>query len=149
MKSWPSDSYSTGFHPIPDSEAEPAAGEQVDLGRLLGDERCLALGEDHDAGGEFERRARREEAEQHERLVELGVDVIRAVPVLIDLRIRAQDVVVGDQVCVPELLDSPAVGADGRDVRPDLGLWKHDSDPHRTEVLQAPERTGSDGAAGG
>ena len=54
----------------PDAEPEPAAGEQVDLGGLLGHERGLALRQDDDAGDQLERRHRGQVAEHHERLVE-------------------------------------------------------------------------------
>ena len=87
-----------------DAEAEPAAGEQVDLGRLLGDERGLALRQDDDPGDELELRARGEVAEQHERLVERRVHVVRARPGGWAVRIGAEHVVVGEQVGEPELL---------------------------------------------
>ena len=59
-----------------DAEPEPAVGEQIDLGGLLGDERRLALRQDDDARDELERRDRGEVAEQHERLVERRIDVV-------------------------------------------------------------------------
>jgi hypothetical protein len=40
------------------TQPQPAAGEDVDLCRLFGDERRLALGEDENAGDEFGRRCR-------------------------------------------------------------------------------------------
>ena len=52
--SMPSASYSTAFQPMPDAEAEASAGQHVDLGGLLGDERGLALGQDDDAGDQLE-----------------------------------------------------------------------------------------------
>ncbi len=79
-KSSPSASYSSGFQPTPSAEPQAAAGEHVDLGRLLRRERGLALREDDDARHELDLpRARREEAEEHERLVErLGGVVVLA-----------------------------------------------------------------------
>ena len=56
--------------------------QQVDLGRLLGDQCGLALREDDDAGDELERGESGEVAEEHERLVERRVHVIGAVPAL-------------------------------------------------------------------
>ena len=89
----------------PDAEPEPSLGQQVDLGGLLGDERRLALGQDDHAGDQLERGARGEVAEQHERLVERRVHVVRAVPRRVRLGIGAEHVVVGEQVGEPELLD--------------------------------------------
>ena len=114
----------------PDAQAEPAVGEEVDGGRLLGDERGLALRQDDDAGDELQRRDRREVAEQHERLVKRGVDVVGAGPRRVDLGIRAEHVVVGQQVREAELLDPLRVGADGSPVGADLGLGKDDTDLH-------------------
>ena len=54
----------------PDAEPEPAAAQHVEAGRLLGDERRLALRQDQHAGREAElRRAAGEIAEQDERVV--------------------------------------------------------------------------------
>ena len=46
VKSLPSASYSTGFHPDGDSQPEPAFGQQVDFGGLFGHQRGLTLRED-------------------------------------------------------------------------------------------------------
>ena len=46
------------LHPVPPdahAEAQPAAREQVELSRLLGDEHGLALRQDQDAGDQLER----------------------------------------------------------------------------------------------
>ena len=69
----PSASYSTAFQPSPTPRRNRPSREQVDLGRLLGHERGLALRQDDDAGHQLERRDRGEVAEQHERLVERRV----------------------------------------------------------------------------
>ena len=55
----------------PDAEPEPAAAQDIESGRLLGDKHRLALRQDQDAGREPELlRAAGEIAEQHERVVE-------------------------------------------------------------------------------
>ena len=66
----------------PDAEPEAPAGEDVDLGRLLGDERGLPLRQDEHAGDELEpRRDRGEVAEEDEDLVELVLGRVRPGPV--------------------------------------------------------------------
>src|SRR4029450_572819 len=56
---------------LPDAEAKPAAGEEVDLDGLLREERRLALRGDHDPRRELGRRGgRREVAAEDEGLVE-------------------------------------------------------------------------------
>ena len=55
----PSASYSTGFQPMPRPRRKRAAGEHVDLRRLLREQRRLPLRRDDDAGDELEARARR------------------------------------------------------------------------------------------
>src|SRR5262249_11353794 len=57
--------------PDADTKSEAAVREQVDLGRLLRDQRRLPLGENEDGGDELQRAGyRRDETEEHERLVE-------------------------------------------------------------------------------
>jgi len=54
----------------PDAEAEPAAAQHIERGRLLCDENGLALRQDQHAGRKAElARASGEKAEQHERVV--------------------------------------------------------------------------------
>ena len=105
MKSSLSASYSIQLRPTPDAEAQPAAGEQVELGRLLGHEHRLALRQDQDAGDQLEALGdRAEEAEQHERLVVRhvgGVDLLAPRPV----GVAADDVLGGEQVVEAGALD--------------------------------------------
>ena len=49
--------------PEADPQADPAVGQQIDLGGLLGDERGLPLGQENHAGHKFQARARGEVAE--------------------------------------------------------------------------------------
>ncbi len=88
----------------PDPEAEAAAGQQVDLRGLLGDERGLALREDDDAGHQLDRGDRGEVAEHHERLVEGRVHVVGALPRRVHQRVGADHVVVGQDVREAELV---------------------------------------------
>ncbi len=115
------------LHRVPaqaDPEAEVAIGQQVDLGGLLGDQRRLALRQDDDAGDELKRDQRGKVAERDERLVESRVDVIRPGPRLVNGRVRAEHVVVGENVGEAELLHPLAVGAYSAAIGSDLGLRK-------------------------
>src|SRR4051812_7062566 len=79
-----------------DAEAQTLAGEDVDLGRLLGYEGCLALRQDDDAGNELNRPGDRAEiGEEDERLVEAAFVRVAAPPALGAVRgVGAEDVVV-------------------------------------------------------
>ena len=96
--------------PVPadaDTEAEPSAGQQVDVGRLPRNERSLALREDEDAGGEADPLGDAGQVgEHHEWVVEriaLGVGALeRRRPTLVH---GPQHVVVGQQVVEAEVLD--------------------------------------------
>ncbi len=117
--------------PDPDAEPEPAARQHVDLGRLLGDERGLALREHQHARHEFELGDRGEEPEQHEDLVERGLGVVRTAPVGPPSQAGAEDVVVGHQereaarFCCPHEVDDVAR------IVTDLGLGEGHADLHR------------------
>src|SRR5205085_8453377 len=84
--------------PEADAQAETTAAEKVDLGRLLGDQGGLALGEDDDAGHQLDRGDRGQIAEEHQRLVKGGADVVGTGPAPVDGGVGAEDVVVGEQV---------------------------------------------------
>src|SRR5262249_38659699 len=112
--------------PDADAEAEATAGEQIDLGRLLRGEDRLTLREDDDAGHELHRRDPGEVAEQHERLLERRLHVVRAGPASMYLRVGADDVVVGEDVGETELLDRLAVRPHRADVAAELGLREDD-----------------------
>jgi hypothetical protein len=113
-----------------DTEPEPAAGEKVDFGRLLGDQGRLPLRENDDPGDELQRCESGQVAEEHERLVEGRVEVVGARPSLVDGRVGPHHVVVGDDVGVTELFHPGPVGAHGAGVTADLGLGEHDADLH-------------------
>ena len=65
--------------------------------------------------------------------MELRVDVVGAGPALVDRRVGADDVVVGEQMVIPQLLHALPVGADGTHVGADLGLREDDADPHHEQ----------------
>src|SRR5262249_10917239 len=112
------------LHGVPadaDAEAEPPAGEDVDLRRLLGDERGLALGQDDDASDELDAPGDRgAETEQNERLVERVLVGELAVPASRPIGIGADDAVEGEDVGVAHGLDGLRVVADHRRILPDL-----------------------------
>src|SRR5207248_7810675 len=83
-----------------------------------------------DPGHELEGRDRGQVPEQHEGLVEGGSDVVGAGPAAVDLRVRADDVVVRKHVAETERFDSLAIRAHGADVAAELGLREHDTDSH-------------------
>jgi hypothetical protein len=112
------------------AQAQAAAGEQVDLGGLLGDQGGLALGQDDDAGDQLQPGQGGQVAEQHHGLVERGGDVVGAGVAGVPGRVGAEDVLVGEQVSEAEVLDALGVGADGARVGADLGLGEDDTDLH-------------------
>src|SRR2546423_2241500 len=116
-----------------DRNAEPqaAAREDIDGGRLLRDERRLALRKDDDAARKPEARGGRgEEAEQHERLVKRVAMRVRPLPAAGPLRIRAQHVIEREEVRVTHLLRRLRKSAYGSGVVADLRLREDDADVH-------------------
>ena len=90
-----------GVPPEPDAQAQPAAAEHVERGGLLGDHGGLALGKDKDARGKLDaQRDGGHVTEEHERFQERGLVRIRPGPAARPIRIRPQDVIIGDDVSV-------------------------------------------------
>ncbi len=114
----------------PEPEPEAAAAEQVDLGRLLGEQRRLALGPDQDGGREGEVRAAGQVREHRQRLAEGVVDRVGTAEIAVHRRVRAEHVVVGRQVGVAEVRDRLSQGADCAPVAAHLGLGEDDADVH-------------------
>ena len=88
------------LHLVPaDADAEPelAAGQHVDLRRLLGHEHGLALREDEHAGYQLEVGDRGEVSEQREHLVERRLRRVRAAPVRPGRHVGPDHVVVRHQ----------------------------------------------------
>ena len=114
-----------------DAQAEPATAEKIDFGRLLRDQRRLALRQDDDPGDELERSGDRGEvAIHHERLVECGVHVVGAVPTLVHPGVRADDVVIDEDVAEAELLHAFAVRAHRARVATEFRLRERHSNSH-------------------
>src|SRR5262249_32215540 len=114
-----------------DAQAEPSAREHVHGGRLLGDERGLALRQDHDAGHQLGApRDPRAESEEDEGLVERVLVGVLAAPAARPVGGRADDAVASPHGRVAHRLDGLGVVADRRRIPADLGLRKHDADLH-------------------
>jgi hypothetical protein len=115
-----------------DPQPQPPARHEVDIGCLPGDEHGLALREDQDPGHQLDLPGRRgEEGEGRERVVErvplgVGAPDLGERPV-----VCPDDVVVEDQVPVPELLRGDGEPAQGRRVTTELDLRADHADPHR------------------
>ena len=62
--------------------------------------------------------------------MEGGPDVVGAGPTAVDVRIRADDVVVRKHMGEAEGVDSLAVRPHGPDIPSELGLREHDTDSH-------------------
>ena len=108
---------------LTDAEAELPAGEDVDLGSLLRDERGRPLSHDQDAGDEPElRRDGREVAEEHERLVERVLCSVDTLEPWMTRTIGAEHVVVRKHVFVAEVLRGLRVGANAGRIGPDLDV---------------------------
>ena len=114
-----------------DPQPQAAPGQDVDLGRLLGDQRGLALGGYQDARYELDPlREAGQVPEEHHGLVEhVGVPV-RAVPTRAAAGVGAEHVVVDEQVLVTHILDGLGVVFDRRRVGAYLGLGEDHSDTH-------------------
>ena len=127
------------------AEHEPPAREQVDLRRLLRDERRLPLRQHEHACHELDGgREAREVAEQDERLVERRLVRVRRrdrapvrpqpgageLALLGPLWVRAEDVVVGDEAGVARALGRLREIADRDRVAADLVGWEDDADLH-------------------
>ncbi len=120
-----------GVPPEPDAQAQPPAAEHVERGGLLGDHGGLALGKDEDARGKLDaQRDGGHVTEEHERFQERGLVGVRPGPAARPIRIRPQDVIVGDDVTVAGRLSRLREIAHGDWIVPELGLWEDDADAH-------------------
>ena len=114
-----------------DTETQPAAAEQIDLGRLLGDQRGLSLRQDDDAGDELQLLGHGGEVAVHdERLVKCRVHVVGAIPALVNLRIGADDVVVDENVAETQFLDPLAVRAHSAWISAEFRLRERHANSH-------------------
>ena len=116
----------------PDSEAKPAAGQEVNIGSLACHERSLALREDQDAGGEADPLGDGGQVGEHyERVVERVVLGVRARQRTGSIGMNGTEhVVVGEEVVKTEVLDrSPNSPNRGR-ISPKFVLRVHDAYLH-------------------
>src|SRR5262249_19246901 len=123
--------------PEADTEPEVPAGEDVDLGRLLGDERGLPLRKHEHPRDQLERGHHRGQvSEEDEDLVELVLRRIRTGPVRSPGNVGAEHVVVREQVVVPELFGRLGEGMDATRVGSDLGLRENGADAHARIITE-------------
>ena len=106
-KSCPRASYSTWLQPTPTPSAEPAAGQEIDIGCLPCHQRGLALREDQDPGGEPDPFGDAGQIGEHdERVVERVVLGVRAGQRRCAIGVHsAEHVVIGEEVVKAEVLD--------------------------------------------
>ena len=123
-----------------DSEAQPAAAQHVDLGRLLGHQRRLPLREDEDAGGQREPAGDgREVGHQRQRFVDHGLVRVRGERWMgMEPGIGAQDVVGHEEMVEAHRLDVPDEPTDRLDVGPALRLGEDHADFHESRVAAYP-----------
>ncbi len=105
----------------PDAEAKAALAQRVQAGRLLGDQRRLALRQDQHAGGKAQLlRDAGQEGEQHERVVIGGGGRADAATAVILVGVAAQHMVGRHEIIVAQPLDGLGVvaqdGGAGADV---------------------------------
>ena len=116
-----------------DAEARAPAAEDVELGRLLGDQRGLALRQDEDRGGELDALGdRRQVGEEQERFMEHPLPRVELRPRGTARDARAEHVVDRGQVVEPEPFHRLDVVPDDGRIGPDLGLRKDRSHSHRS-----------------
>ena len=122
------------LHPVAtdaDAEPQPPAAEQVECRGLLGDQHRLALWQEQHRRHQTEpRRARGDERQQRERLVDrhvVRVDALTARPI----GVAADDMVVGGDVREPGLVDRLHELSQGRPVETDVGRGEDDTKLHR------------------
>jgi tryptophan 2,3-dioxygenase len=100
-------------------------------------ERGLSLRQDEHPGRELKaRRERGRETEEHEHLVEWGLDRVRSRPIR-SRRIRAQHVVVRDEPIESQRFDLTHECGDDVWIAPDLGLGKYRVQPHRLSIEES------------
>jgi hypothetical protein len=111
-----------------DAEPESAAGQDVDFGRLLRDQRRLSLREDDHSRRQLEPGCRSGQvAEENEGLVERALRRVGGGQVRVHRHVSAEDVVVREEMRVPEVLSRFGEGTDRAVVGADLGLRKYDA----------------------
>ena len=115
----------------PDAEAEAPAGQHVEGGRLLGDQRRLPLRQDHHLRGELDALgAGAEEPEQHERVVKEVLGSVARTPVGPARDIDAEHMVGRAQMVVAQALRGLREIPHGRRVPLDVHQRQRDAELH-------------------
>jgi hypothetical protein len=118
-----------------DTEAQPAARQQVDVGRLPGDQDRLALWQDQDPGDEFDPPSdRRQVAEGDQRVMERVLLVVRTLRhrrLTLNPVDAAHDVVVEQHVVVAQFLGGHREPMQCLGISAQLVLWEGDAEPHK------------------
>ena len=114
----------------PEPEAEAAITEQIELGRLLGQQRRLTLGPDEDRAGKGQVGAAGQVGEHQERFAEGVIDRVGTTEIAEHRSVPTEHVVVGRQVGVAEVCDRLPNGADGAAVTARFGLGENHADVH-------------------
>src|SRR2546428_3910589 len=123
-----------------DAEAEASAGEDVDLGRLLGDEGGLTLRQHDDRGPELELREGGEPSEEHERLMEERALVVGEAVAAGAVARRAENVIERDEVAVAQIFDRLDVVAGAGGVRAAPWLGGEEAGARARTVFSRPGR---------
>ena len=115
------------------TQAQPTAGQQINIGRLPRHERCLALRKDQNPGGEPDALGHAgQKGEHHERVVErvlLGVGARQPrYPIGVH---GTEHMVIGEQVVKAQVLDRGADPPDSPRISSKLGLRVDHADLHK------------------
>ena len=123
----------------PHTEAQPTAGEEIDIGRLPCHERGLALRKDQDPGGEADALGDAGQiGEHHERVVERVVLGVGARQLRRSIGVNGTEhVVVGEQVVKAQVLDRSPDPPNSARISSKLDLRVDDADLHGLGVCQA------------
>ena len=120
----------------PHPEAKPPTGEEIDRGRLLGDQCRLPLGQDDDAGQEPQAgRDPREIGAEGERLVHRVLEGEGAVEVGMVGLVGPDHMVGDDEEVVAESLDRLGIGAQRAEIGADLVLGEDRPELHGIPFL--------------
>ncbi len=121
----------------PHPQAQPAAAQHIQGGRLLGHQGGLALRQNDDTRAELEPGGHRGHvAEQHERLLKTALEGVSPAPAAGPIGVRAQHVVIRDYVGKAHGLHRLGVVFNGLGVVAEFGLWENNADFHSSVLDQ-------------
>src|SRR5215212_7769193 len=111
-------------------KAQPSVAKDVDFGRLFGDERALPLGQDYDTADELKTlRDGGQVAKEGQRLMEHGLVGIPS-PAFSVGGVGTENVIVGQEVLVAQILGGLSVLSDYFRIGAYLTLWESDAYLH-------------------